>query len=101
MCIVLVFLFSGMMQQMGMRPGPGPGPYPGGPHMGGMHLAMMHGPGGHGKIYPPHQAMVFNPSNPNAPPIYPCGICHKEVIVWFIMCIHVITFEKKEMNIIY
>ena len=23
--------------------------------------------------------MVFNPQNPNAPPIYPCGICHKEV----------------------
>ena len=23
--------------------------------------------------------MVFNPNNPNAPPIYPCGICHKEV----------------------
>ncbi|KYM97503.1 PREDICTED: protein pygopus [Cyphomyrmex costatus] len=32
-----------------------------------------------GKIYPPDQSMVFNPQNPNAPPIYPCGICHKEV----------------------
>lgn len=32
-----------------------------------------------GKIYPPDQPMVFNPQNPNAPPIYPCGICHKEV----------------------
>lgn len=32
-----------------------------------------------GKIYPPDQARVFNPANPNAPPIYPCGICHKEV----------------------
>lgn len=32
-----------------------------------------------GKIYPPDQPMVFNPANPNAPPIYPCGICHKEV----------------------
>lgn len=32
-----------------------------------------------GKIYPPEQSMVFNPANPNAPPIYPCGICHKEV----------------------
>ena len=31
------------------------------------------------KIYPSDQAMVFNPQNPNAPPIYPCGICHKEV----------------------
>ncbi|XP_041370222.1 protein pygopus-like [Gigantopelta aegis] len=34
---------------------------------------------GSGKMYPPNQPMVFNPSNPNAPPIYPCGICHKEV----------------------
>merc|ERR1719376_1086627 len=31
------------------------------------------------KIYPSDQPMVFNPQNPNAPPIYPCGICHKEV----------------------
>ena len=31
------------------------------------------------KIYPADQPMVFNPQNPNAPPIYPCGICHKEV----------------------
>ena len=31
------------------------------------------------KVYPPGQPMVFNPQNPNAPPIYPCGICHKEV----------------------
>ena len=37
------------------------------------------GPGGAGKVYPANQPMVFNPSNPNAPPIYPCGICHKEV----------------------
>lgn len=32
-----------------------------------------------GKIYPADTPMVFNPQNPNAPPIYPCGICHKEV----------------------
>lgn len=32
-----------------------------------------------GKVYPPDQPMVFNPQNPNAPPIYPCGVCHKEV----------------------
>ena len=31
------------------------------------------------QVYPPDQHMVFNPQNPNAPPIYPCGICHKEV----------------------
>lgn len=45
------------------------------------------GPGGNkppmtmgaGKMYPPGQPMVFNPQNPNAPPIYPCGVCHKEV----------------------
>jgi hypothetical protein len=32
-----------------------------------------------GKMYPPDQPMVFNQQNPNAPPIYPCGVCHKEV----------------------
>ncbi|XP_074650725.1 protein pygopus-like [Tubulanus polymorphus] len=37
------------------------------------------GGAGTGKIYPPNQPMIFNPSNPNAPPIHPCGICHKEV----------------------
>jgi hypothetical protein len=42
------------------------------------------------KIYPADQPMVFNPQNPNAPPIYPCGICHKEVhdndqVVFFYM----------------
>lgn len=31
------------------------------------------------QVYPPDQPMVFNPQNPNAPPIYPCGTCHKEV----------------------
>jgi hypothetical protein len=31
------------------------------------------------QLYPPDMAMVFNPQNPNAPPIYPCGVCHKEV----------------------
>ena len=29
--------------------------------------------------YPPNEPMVFNAQNPNAPPIYPCGICHHEV----------------------
>lgn len=32
-----------------------------------------------GKVYPPGQPMVFNPQNPSAPPIYACGLCHKEV----------------------
>nr|XP_023018242.1 protein pygopus-like [Leptinotarsa decemlineata] len=32
-----------------------------------------------GKVYPVDQSMIFNSQNPNAPPIYPCGICHKEV----------------------
>merc|ERR1712241_147138 len=31
------------------------------------------------KLYPPGQSMVFNPQNPNAPPIYPCGSCRREV----------------------
>ena len=34
---------------------------------------------GAGKMYPPDQQKVFNPQNPSAPPIYPCGACHKEV----------------------
>lgn len=46
-------------------PGPGMGPKP--------------MPVSAGKVYPPDQPMVFNPQNPNAPPIYPCGTCHKEV----------------------
>ena len=40
---------------------------------------MMPIPGGPGRVYPPNQALVFNSANPNAPPIYPCGICHKEI----------------------
>ncbi|KAK7869990.1 hypothetical protein R5R35_013756 [Gryllus longicercus] len=59
------------MHPMGMHgpphgfPGPGMGPKP--------------MPVSAGKVYPPDQPMVFNPQNPNAPPIYPCGTCHKEV----------------------
>jgi len=53
-----------------MPPGPGMQP-PGGPMLGCMPP--------HGKVYPPNQPMVFNPANPNAPPIYPCGVCHKEI----------------------
>lgn len=48
----------------------GPG-MPGGPMMGP--------PGMGGKVYPPNQPMIFNPQNPNAPPIHPCGVCHREV----------------------
>ena len=60
--------------------GPSPGhhmnhPSPGHPGMGGPSPLSMSSE----KIYPPDQPMVFNPRNPNAPPIYPCGICHKEV----------------------
>ena len=31
------------------------------------------------RIYPPGQPMIFNPQNPSAPPIYPCGVCRREV----------------------
>lgn len=31
------------------------------------------------KIYPADKSIVFNPQNPNAPPIYACGMCHKEI----------------------
>lgn len=39
-------------------------------------------PGSHmmgGTVYPPEQNRIKNPANPNAPPTYPCGVCHKEV----------------------
>merc|ERR1711963_251208 len=89
---------DGMMHSMGgpspVHPGMG-GPSPGHHSMGGpspVHPGMG-GPSpvhpGMGqppplsmsseKVYPADQPMVFNPQNPNAPPIYPCGICHKEV----------------------
>lgn len=71
--------------------GPGGGGVPGGgggpmgmngppnPNNMGMFGGPKPMPVGAGKIYPPNQPMVFNPQNPNAPPIYPCGVCHKEV----------------------
>lgn len=31
------------------------------------------------KMYPAGSPRVFNPANPNAPPIYLCGVCNKEV----------------------
>lgn len=59
--------------------GGGPGPMNGPPNS----ISGMFGPKpmpvSAGKMYPPGQPMVFNPQNPNAPPIYPCGLCHKEV----------------------
>jgi len=54
-------------------------PMPGMAHMPGPPLHTKPVPMSSGKVYPPDQPMVFNPQNPNAPPIYPCGICHKEV----------------------
>ena len=35
---------------------------------------------GQAKLYPGNQPMIFNPQNPNAPPIHPCGLCRREVI---------------------
>ena len=74
------------MGPMGHMVGPHPGmPHP--PHPG-MHgpphgpppvMQGKPGPPITGKIYPRDLPMVSNPANPNAPPIYPCGICHKEV----------------------
>jgi hypothetical protein len=51
---------------------------------GGMMGMMMGGPPppaslANSRVYPPNQPMIFNPQNPNAPPIYPCGVCHREV----------------------
>jgi len=62
--------------------GGGPPGMRGGPSsMGGGGPPGMGGPGAMGRdtIYPPDQPMIFNPQNPSAPPIYPCGICRKEV----------------------
>lgn len=40
-------------------------------------------PGGlsslNGRVYPSDQPMIFSSTNPNAPPIFPCGLCHKEI----------------------
>lgn len=64
-----------------------PGDYPPGYGPGGppMHQHPMGPPPGKpgmipgGKTYPSDVPRVMNPANPNAPPIYPCGICHREV----------------------
>jgi len=34
---------------------------------------------GQDTIYPPGHPIIFNSSDPSTPPIYPCGICRKEV----------------------
>lgn len=88
-----------MNQMMQMQGPPGQGPPPQGmqmqqhPHSHGPPPGHPGHPGQHpnqqqqgkpppmmaGKVYPYDQPRVFNPANPNAPPIYPCGICHKEV----------------------
>ncbi|XP_015908131.1 protein pygopus [Parasteatoda tepidariorum] len=54
-------------------------PMPNMTHMSGPPMHTKPVPMSSGKVYPPDQPMIFNPQNPNAPPIYPCGICHKEV----------------------
>ena len=30
-------------------------------------------------VYPANKPLIFNTQNPNAPPIHPCGVCHREV----------------------
>jgi hypothetical protein len=85
---------GGNMGNMGPNMGQGMGQNMGGPmmgnnpnNMGGMpgsgQMSMFPGhkpmPVSAGKVYPADTPMVFNPQNPNAPPIYPCGVCHKEV----------------------
>lgn len=51
------------------------------PHQHSGPQGMMGPPQNHpgGRIYPPNQPVVPNPQNPNAPPIHPCGVCHREV----------------------
>lgn len=70
------FLGQNVFDEMPGRPSPGMHMHKMGPQVPAMQPSHSHGPG---KVYPPNQPMVFNPSNPNAPPIYPCGVCHKEV----------------------
>lgn len=67
----MMSMMSNNPSQMNMGPNQGPpmGMYGGPKPM----------PVSAGKIYPVDTPMVFNPQNPNAPPIYPCGTCHKEV----------------------
>lgn len=61
-----------------MNPMSGNGPVNGPPSSMGM-FGPKPMPISAGKVYPPGQPMVFNPQNPSAPPIYACGLCHKEV----------------------
>lgn len=93
----MMMMGNGMMSPHGGPPPPPGMMGPDGPMMGSQRMGPHGpppprmggpmGPGGGGppppmmpgRIYPPEQSMVFNPNNPNAPPIYPCGICHKEV----------------------
>jgi hypothetical protein len=85
---------GGMMSPHGQPPppnmmmgGPPPPPHPSQMHPHHPHGmpppppgSMMMGPPPPGaKLYPPNQPMIANPQNPNAPPIYPCGLCHREV----------------------
>jgi hypothetical protein len=64
----------------------GPSSHPGGVPMGpsshpGMVPMPMRSPlsMSNEKVYPLNTPMVFNPQNPNAPPIYPCRMCRHEV----------------------
>lgn len=66
-----------MMNMMSNNPSQLMGPNQGPPM--GMYGGPKPMPVSAGKIYPVDTPMVFNPQNPNAPPIYPCGTCHKEV----------------------
>lgn len=67
--IILYLPFVGMNPAMHSHMGHPPIGQPYSPGMPGMA----------GRVYPTDQPMIFNQSNPHAPPIYPCGSCHKEV----------------------
>lgn len=69
----------GQGMPMGAPPMMGQGGMPGGMNMNGHPQGMKPMSITTGKVYPPDQTMIFNSANPNAPPIYPCGACHKEV----------------------
>uniref|UniRef100_T1GAQ9 Uncharacterized protein n=1 Tax=Megaselia scalaris TaxID=36166 RepID=T1GAQ9_MEGSC len=78
-------LGGGMPSQMqsqiphGMQHMNAPGPGGGGSGPNPMFGMKSMPPASASKLYPPGQPLISNPLNPNAPPIYPCGSCRKEV----------------------
>ena len=68
--MMMLQMMQQQQHQQGSRPpGMTPPPHPGQPPLRSPHS----------KQYPPNQALIVNPQNPNAPPIHPCGACRREL----------------------